>query len=113
MGRTLADISEDIGKVGEIYAAAHGIERSPDWYLLKLQEELGELAAAHLRLGGRARPRPDGTAGAREELEDEAADLFGQLVLFLRASGIDIESAVERKWLRYLPNETTAGPGVP
>ncbi|MDR3471517.1 MAG: hypothetical protein P4M09_07480 [Devosia sp.] len=112
MSATFEELSERIGRVGELYASVHGIERSPDWYLLKLQEELGELTAEHLLLGGRARPAADGSAGTREQLENEAADLFGQLVLYLRANGIDIESAIERKWLRHLDKYAeTAGEG--
>jgi len=102
MGATLSELSERIGQVGEIYARVHGIERTRDWYLLKLQEELGELTAEHLLLGGRARPNADGSGGTRAALENEAADLFGQFMLYVRASGIDIEAAIERKWLRYL-----------
>lgn len=102
MGGTFQELSDRIGHVGELYARVHGIERSADWYLLKLTEELGELTAEHLLLGGRAKPAADGSAGSREALENEAADLFGQFVLYLRANQIDIEAAIERKWLRHL-----------
>ncbi|WP_245582500.1 hypothetical protein [Neorhizobium lilium] len=102
MGDTFRELSDRIGKVGELYARVHDIERSADWYLLKLMEELGELTAEHLLLGGRAKPDADGAGGTREALENEAADLFGQFVLYLRANEIDIEAAIERKWLRHL-----------
>ncbi|MGO8048399.1 hypothetical protein ACC713_37010, partial [Rhizobium johnstonii] len=39
------------------YAAANGIERDPDWFLLNLQEEVGELTQAWNRLTGRGRRR--------------------------------------------------------
>lgn len=102
MSVTFSELSERIGEVGEIYARVHNIVRSPDWYLLKLVEELGELTAEHLLLAGQARPNTDGSGGTREALENEAADLFGQSVLYLRANDIDIEAAIERKWLRHL-----------
>lgn len=102
MSETLQQLSEQIGRVGEIYARRTSITRTPDWYLLKLTEELGELTAEHLRLTGRARPHADAPADSREALENEAADLFGQLVLYLRANDIDIEAALQRKWLRHL-----------
>ncbi|MGK9286999.1 hypothetical protein KXR91_29495 [Sinorhizobium meliloti] len=70
--------------------------------MLKLTEELGELTAEHLLIGGRAKPNGDGSGGTREALENEAADLFGQFVLELRENDIDIEAAIERKWLRHL-----------
>lgn len=102
MSATFRELSDRIGEVGELYAKRHNIPRSSDWYLLKLTEELGELTAEHLLMDGRARPGPGGSSGAREALENEAADLFGQFVLYLRAHDIDIEAAIERKWLRHL-----------
>lgn len=102
MSATFKELSDRIGQVGELYARVHSIERSADWYLLKLTEELGELTAEHLLMAGRAKPNADGSGGTREALENEAADLFGQFVLYLRANEIDVEAAIERKWLRYL-----------
>lgn len=107
MSATFREFSDRIGEVGEIYARRHNIPRSSDWCLLKLTEELGELTAEHLRMDGRARPSPDGSVGARAALENEAADLFGQFVLYLRAHDIDIEAAIERKWLRHLDQNKT------
>jgi NTP pyrophosphatase (non-canonical NTP hydrolase) len=104
MSRTFRELCDRIGRVGDLYAGIHGIERSPDWYLLKLTEELGELTAEHLLTEGRAKPNADGSGGTREALENEAADLFGKLVLYLRANQIDVEAAIERKWLRHLPD---------
>jgi NTP pyrophosphatase (non-canonical NTP hydrolase) len=99
MSATFKELSDQIGQVGELYARVHDIERSADWYLLKLTE-LGE--CGHLLMAGRAKPNSDGSGGTREALENEAADLFGQFVLYLRANEIDIEAAIERKWLRHL-----------
>ena len=105
MKESFRDLSERIGRVGDIYADAFGIERTPDWYLLKLTEELGELTAEHVELTGRARPSGRSEAEIRLALENEAADLFGQFVLFLQANDIDIEAALERKWLHYLDKD--------
>lgn len=105
MSATLKELSERIVRVGEIYAQRFDIERTPDGYLLMLQEELGELTAEHLMMTDRARrPEGDSAEAARERLVNEAADLFGQFILYLNANSIDIESAIERKWLRHLDN---------
>ena len=104
MSRTLKDLSARICRVGEIYAERFGIERTPDWYVLKLQEELGELTAEYVQITGRARRETNDDAEPRQRLENEAADLFGQFMLFLAANDIDIEAAIERKWLRHLDN---------
>lgn len=74
MSATFKELSDRIGQVGELYARVHNIPRCADWYLLKLTEELGELTAEHLLIGGRAKPNADGSGGTREALEKEAAD---------------------------------------
>ena len=108
MSESFKDLSERIARVGEIYADAFGIDRTPDWYLLKLTEELGELTAEHIEMTGRARPSGRSEAEIRLALENEAADLFGQFVLYLQANAIDIEAAIERKWLHYLDKDASA-----
>ena len=55
----LRHLTASVLRISDIYAAEHDIERDRDWALLKLQEELGELTAEHLRLTGRARGAPD------------------------------------------------------
>lgn len=94
---TLADLRASVLRISDIYAAEHGIDRDRDWALLKLQEELGELTAEHLRLSGRARGAPD--AG---KLGDEAADVLGMLLIYCDRAGIDLEQSMRRKWLHWL-----------
>ncbi len=101
----LANLSASVLRISDIYAAEHGIERSGDWALLKVQEELGELTAEHLRMSGRAR----GTADAGK-LGDEAADVLGMLLIYCDRAGIDIEAAMQRKWLHWLEPKTTVPP---
>ncbi len=97
---TLADLSASVLKISDIYAAEHGIDRDRDWALLKLQEELGELTAEHLRLSGRARGEADPKA-----LADEAADVLGILLIYCDRAGIDLEQAMRDKWLKWLDPE--------
>jgi len=97
----LAGLTADVARISDIYAAEHGIDRDKagagDWALLKLQEELGELTAEHLRISGRARGEPNPRA-----LGDEAADVLGMLLIYCDRAGIDLEQAMRRKWLRWL-----------
>ena len=93
----LKDLQADVLRISDIYAAEHDIDRDRDWALLKLQEELGELTAEHLRLTNRARGTPDATA-----LGDEAADVLGMLLIYCARSGVDLEQAMQRKWLKWL-----------
>ncbi|HBI19255.1 MULTISPECIES: phosphoribosyl-ATP pyrophosphohydrolase [unclassified Brevundimonas] len=91
------DLQADVLRISDIYAAEHDIDRDRDWAMLKLQEELGELTAEHLRLTGRARGAPDTHA-----LGDEAADVLGMLLIYCARSGVDLEQAIQRKWLKWL-----------
>ena len=93
----LRDLSASVLRISDIYAAEHGIDRDRDWALLKLQEELGEMTAEHLRLSQRARGAPDPLA-----LSDEAADVLGMLLIYCARAGVDLEEAMRRKWLRWL-----------
>jgi len=97
MALDLKALQADVLRISDLYAAEHGIDRSGDWALLKLQEELGELTAEHLRISGRARGVAD--AGMRG---DEAADVLGMLLIYCDGAGIDLEAAMQRKWLHWL-----------
>jgi NTP pyrophosphatase (non-canonical NTP hydrolase) len=98
---TLAEISEAAAQISDIYAGKYGIDRNDDWFLLKLQEELGELSQAHLRLSSRGRGE-----ATEQDRADEAADVLCMLLLYCRRFGIDPDAAVRRKWLSWL--ETAA-----
>lgn len=101
MSLDLKTLQADILRISDIYAREHGIDRDKaavgDWALLKVQEELGELVAEHLRMSGRARGAAD--AG---KLGDEAADVLGMLLIYCKAADIDIEASMQRKWLHWL-----------
>ncbi len=94
---TLSDLTASVLRISDIYAHEHAIDRDRDWALLKLQEELGELTAEHLRMSGRARGAADAA-----KLGDEAADVLGMLLIYCDRAGIDLEQAMQRKWLHWL-----------
>ncbi|RYG16243.1 MAG: phosphoribosyl-ATP pyrophosphohydrolase [Caulobacteraceae bacterium] len=97
----LKDLTASVLRISDIYAAEHDIHRDRDWALLKLQEELGELTAEHLRLTGRARGTSDAQA-----LGDEAADVLGMLLIYCARVGVDLDQAMQRKWLKWLEPQT-------
>lgn len=99
----LSELAEKLALVSDIYAARFEIARDADWYVLKLQEELGELTAEHLKATGRGRLKGADAAEVRTALEDETADVLAMLLLFARHNEIDLDAALARKWLRYLP----------
>lgn len=103
MSRTLSELSGLVAAVSDIYAARNGIRRDDDWFVLKLQEELGELTAEYLKGTGRGRLKGASPEAVEEALADEAADLLATLLLFAHHKGIDLDTALQRKWFRYLP----------
>jgi NTP pyrophosphatase (non-canonical NTP hydrolase) len=101
---TLGEVSESAARISDIYARKYAIARDDDWYLLKLQEELGELAQLHLRLSCRGRGE-----ASEHDRADEAADVLCMLLLYCRRFGIDPDAAVRRKWLTWLEPVERAG----
>ena len=102
MSRGLADLTPLVVEVSGTYASRNAIGRDDDWYLLKLQEEVGELTAEYLKSTGRGRTKGADAPAIRRALEDEAADVLATLLLFAHKNGIDLDAALERKWFQYL-----------
>lgn len=102
----LSELSEKAERVSQVYAARNAIRRDADWFVLKLQEEAGELVAEYLRGSGRGRVGQRSPEAIRQALQDETADLFAQLLLFARHNDIDLEAALQRKWFAWLEPRT-------
>ncbi|ROS76818.1 MazG nucleotide pyrophosphohydrolase domain-containing protein [Cellulomonas sp. PhB143] len=94
---------DEVEVVSRVYARRYGVERTDDWLLLKLHEEVGELTQAYLSLTGRSRVREtDGDAsGMEESFRAEVADVLAQLMLLARRFDVDLDEALERKWFRW------------
>ncbi len=99
---TLNEMADQIEAVANRYAKEINITRDDDWYVFKLQEELGELTQKFLMMSNRARQKGFSPEEIRLQFEDEVADTFSLIVLLARHFGIDPESAVDRKWFKYL-----------
>jgi NTP pyrophosphatase (non-canonical NTP hydrolase) len=97
----IADLSDRLEKLSQRYAKHLGFERDGDWFLLKLQEEMGELTQSYLQLTGRARDKGSSLEEIRDVFQQEFADVFCQLLLFARQNGVDVEHEIERKWLSH------------
>lgn len=101
----LKEITEQLSKVSDIYAEKFQIHRDDDWFVLKIQEELGELTSAHLKLTQRARAGEESKKALEANLKDEVADVIAMTMLFAKHKGIDVEQAIKDKWFQYLPNK--------
>ncbi|WP_236898928.1 phosphoribosyl-ATP pyrophosphohydrolase [Devosia sp. SL43] len=108
MTHTLAQLTVMVSEVSDTYASRNDIVRDADWYLLKVQEELGELTAEYLKTTGRGRLKGADVAAVRTAMEDETADVLAMLLLFADNNGIDLEAALARKWFQHLGRSSTA-----
>lgn len=95
------DTAAAIDAINLRYAEIYGFERTSDWLMLKVQEELGELADAYLGKTGRQRDKGDssGDGDAQERFAFELADTVGLLMALAHAEGVDLERAIDAKWL--------------
>lgn len=95
------DTAAAIDAINLRYAEIYGFERTSDWLMLKVQEELGELADAYLGKTGRQRDKGDGSGDgdAQERFAFELADTVGLLMALGHAEGVDLERAIDAKWL--------------
>lgn len=95
----MREAARRIDAISRRYAEIYGFERDSDWLMLKLQEEVGELAQAYLAKTDRQRDK----GHSREEIERrfalELADAMGMLLALAEATGVDIERAIDEKWL--------------
>jgi len=95
----LNDLAEKFERSSRAYTDANHIERDADWFLLKLQEEMGELTQAWNRVSGRGRRKGRSDEELARDLADEAADVLGHILLFAHRNSLDLSAAIKRKWL--------------
>ncbi|NJP91871.1 pyrophosphatase [Nonomuraea sp. FMUSA5-5] len=97
----LRELSEEIESISRRYADHLGIERDDTWFLLKLQEEVGELTQAFLMLTGRARTKGRTGEELDADFRAELADVVCHVLLMARHHGVDLEAEIARKWLAW------------
>jgi NTP pyrophosphatase (non-canonical NTP hydrolase) len=98
----LRQLTDDVETVSRRYAETYGFRRDDTWFLLKLQEEVGELTQAFLMQSGQARAKgltPDELAA---NFRSEIADVLCHVLLLARHHNVDLPSEIERKWLHRL-----------
>lgn len=95
----LKTLTDEIEGVSKAYAAKFDIERDADWFILKLQEELGELIQSYLMATGQARKKGLSEQELTANFHSEVADVFCHVLLLARHYDVDIEQVVKDKWL--------------
>jgi NTP pyrophosphatase (non-canonical NTP hydrolase) len=100
----LSSLIQQFEKASATYAAANDVERDDDWFVLKLQEEMGELTQIWNKKTGRGRRKGMTDEELATALADETADVLGHILLFAHRNDLDLAAAVERKWC-FRPQE--------
>jgi NTP pyrophosphatase (non-canonical NTP hydrolase) len=79
------------------YGKKYHVKIDEDFALLKLYEEVGELAQAVL-----IQSRPEKHVSekiSKKELAKELADVIGMVIVNAHLLGIDLEEAINKKWI--------------
>ncbi|MGX6604390.1 pyrophosphatase [Micromonosporaceae bacterium Da 78-11] len=98
----LGQLSADVEEISQRYAEHFGFRRDETWFLLKLQEEVGELTQAYLAKTGQARAKDRTPEELESAFRAELADVLCHLLLLARHHEVDMAAEVSRKWLRHL-----------
>jgi len=97
------EIIKNIRTVSDLYAEEHDINKTDEWYLLKLSEEIGELIQNYLKMTGQARANGVDPKTLKYNFDDEIADLFSHILLAAAHFKVDMDVVLKRKWLSHLP----------
>lgn len=95
----LSSLQQDVEAVSRLYAERHRIDRTDDWLLLKLHEEVGELTQAYLARAGQARDKGRSPGELEADFRSEMADVLAQILLLAERFNVDLGGEVDRKWL--------------
>ncbi|TAJ50208.1 MAG: pyrophosphatase [Herbiconiux sp.] len=95
----ITELLAGVEEVSAFYAATNAIDRTDDWLVLKLNEEVGELTQAYLARAGQARDKGASPHELDAAFRAELADVFAHVLLLAHRFGVDIPAEVEAKWL--------------
>ncbi len=97
----IAEWTSRLENVSAGYAEVYAVDRTPDWMLLKLLEEVGELSQAWLVASGRGRDRNLSEQAQQDAVAAECADVVAMALLVAHRMGVDVETAMQEKWLPW------------
>ncbi|WP_174575696.1 hypothetical protein [Nocardia miyunensis] len=99
-------LGAQLDEVSRRYAQQHDFQRTPEWLVLKIAEEAGELVQQFLAATGQGRSRGKSPAELNDAVDNEIADLLGHTILLAHHRGTDLQAALDRKWLWRIANES-------
>lgn len=90
------------------YGKKYSVEIDQDFAMLKLYEEVGELSQALLIHRKKSRPEkhvPEQVS--LQEVAKELADVVGMAIVNAHLLGVDLESAIDKKWINKEKKSST------
>jgi len=85
------------------YGKRYNVKIDEDFALLKLYEEVGELAKDILVYRKKCRPEKYlSKKKSKEEIAKELADILGMIIVNAHLLDIDLEKAIKKKWLKII-----------
>ena len=83
------------------YGKKFNVEIDEDFALFKLYEEVGELAQTVLIHRKKSRPEKHVSEDeSKRKLAEELADVVGMAIVNAKLFGIDLEEAINKKWIK-------------
>lgn len=95
----LSELADKVEARSASYARHFGVDRSPEWLMLKLNEELGELTRAFLMRSGQSRDQGLTAEEVDEMFGEEMADVLAHVLLLARHHNVDLDTEIQKKWL--------------
>jgi NTP pyrophosphatase (non-canonical NTP hydrolase) len=96
-------LCEKVLQVYDRYAEENDIPVKEDYAVLKLVEEVGELAQAVIIQRGMCRAEKRVTPKvAKAAVAAELSDILGLTILCADRLGVDLQGAIRDKWLQFL-----------
>jgi len=94
------EIENKVLKTAEDYCEKYNIKLDEDFAVLKLYEEVGELAQSILIHRKKCRPEKYlSEEESKKELGKELADVLGLLIMVSHLLDVDLEDALNKKWI--------------
>jgi len=98
---SLQTLSQELESVSKLYSKKFKINRTNDWFILKLQEEMGELIQSYLMMSGNARKKGQSKQELLSSFKSELSDVFAHVLLIANLFKIDLNEEVKLKWLKW------------
>ena len=97
----IKDLTKEVEDISKMYSKRFKISRDGDWFILKLQEELGELIQSYLMMIRKGRNKGKSAEEIKDNFRKEVADVFSHVLILAKFYDIDLEKEVEEKWLKW------------